>query len=171
MSEFFPPGEQAAPTQSFAPRVLSESNPPPFNPLTTLLSQRVHGLSAWTVASLRKHILRMEEKRRLQILFKNWASWNLIQSCYNVQVQKYSLLEVIMDGNEYHSAKVDFLVKMLLLCPMQLKKMLCCLSKIYIESIFNITNFFLGILTICCWHTLPWKSTYVTWPSSHFVML
>ncbi|XP_043975639.1 transmembrane protein 255B [Gambusia affinis] len=46
MSEFFPPGEQAAPTQSFAPRVLSESNPPPFNPLTTLLSQRVHGLSA-----------------------------------------------------------------------------------------------------------------------------
>uniref|UniRef100_A0A3B5M6S8 Si:dkey-283j8.1 n=1 Tax=Xiphophorus couchianus TaxID=32473 RepID=A0A3B5M6S8_9TELE len=30
----------------FVPTVLSESNPPPFNPLTTLLSQRVHGLSA-----------------------------------------------------------------------------------------------------------------------------
>ncbi|XP_014865218.1 PREDICTED: transmembrane protein 255B-like isoform X2 [Poecilia mexicana] len=43
MSEFFPPGEQTAAAQSFAP---AESNPPPFNPLTTLLSQRVHGLSA-----------------------------------------------------------------------------------------------------------------------------
>lgn len=48
-SMYFPPAEGTAASQSFPSSMTphTESNPPPFAPLTSLLPYRIHNLSAW----------------------------------------------------------------------------------------------------------------------------